>query len=380
MHRMLRARLPLLPRSRRWRAAIAFAMIVSAAWVAGGGYYAQVTFGHLKLMLEREPIEHLVQRADTDDKLRARLEFVREIRTFASRELALPDNRSYRQFVELDREQLLWSVMALPEFSLRPKQWCYPVIGCQSYRSYFQEDRARDMGAQLEAQGHEAIVRPVGAYSTLGWFADPVTNSMLRRGDLSLAELIFHELAHQEVFVRGDTMFNEGYATFVGEQGVREWLRAREQYTALERWESRQQRVHRFNALLREKRGELVHLYASDLPVEAMRHRKNAIFDSIRVSFEQQLVADDPEMADLASWFNRPITNARLASVALYRHWVAAFDALFREVGGDWDAFHAGVAELARSTEPEREVRLNAYLEVSPSANAGARQTASGPH
>lgn len=369
-------RLPLVPRSRRWRVVGALAALVGVGLAAGGSYYIQAALGHMQLMLAREPIEHLVQRADTDEALRERLQLVREMRAFASRELALPDNRSYRQFVELDREQLLWSVMALPEFSLRPKQWCYPVIGCQSYRSYFREDRARDLAEQLEAAGYEAIVRPVGAYSTLGWFADPITDHMLRRGDLSLAELLFHELAHQEVFVRGDTMFNEGYATFVGEQGVREWLRARDQHAALERWESRRQRVHRFNALLREKRAELARLYVSGLPEEAMRHRKNAIFDSIRVSFQQQLVADDPEMADLASWFDRPITNARLASVALYRHWVAAFDVLFRQVDGDWQAFHAAVAELAEYPEAERKARLDAYLELAPTPRGGSRQTA----
>lgn len=369
-------RLPLVPRSRRWRVVGALVALAGVGLAAGGSYYIQAVLGHMQLMLAREPIEHLVQRADTDEALRERLELVREMRAFASRELALPDNRSYRQFVELDREQLLWSVMALPEFSLRLKQWCYPVIGCQSYRSYFREDRARDLAQQLEAAGYEAIVRPVGAYSTLGWFADPVTDQMLRRGDLSLAELLFHELAHQEVFVRGDTMFNEGYATFVGEQGVREWLRARDQHAALERWESRRQRVHRFNAMLRDKRAELARLYASDLPEEAMRHRKNAIFDSIRVRFQQQLVADDPEMADLASWFDRPITNARLASVALYRHWVAAFDVLFHQVDGDWQAFHASVAELADYPEAARKARLNAYLELAPPSGDGSRQTA----
>lgn len=353
-----------LPATRGLRVLIAVAALLIVAMLAGAGYYFQAITGHLWLMLAREPIDEVIARPDIDGRLRDRLELVLEVREFATRELALPDSDSYRSYVELDREQLLWSVTAIPEFSVQPRQWCYPIIGCQSYRSYYSEERARRLAKDLEAEGFDAIVYPVGSYSTLGWFADPVTDIMLRREPLSLAELIFHELSHGKVFVRGDTMFNESYATFVGRQGVREWLRVRGEFDELERLKSRQFRVRRFNHLLRQKRAQLAQLYTSDLPEEAMRRRKSAILDSIRRTFEQELVADDPEMAALSSWFDRPVTNARLASIALYRHWILAFEELYRQHGGDWQAFHDAVQDLAELPDAERQARLNAFLET----------------
>lgn len=338
------------------------ALVAGLIALGAGGYYFQALLGHARLMLTATPIEELVGRPGTDAGLREQLRLVQKIRGFASEKLALPDNESYREYVATGREHLLWSVTAVPELSLTPRQWCYPIIGCQSYRGYFSEERARRFGNRLEREGYEVMVRGVGAYSTLGWLADPVTDIMLRRSNPALAEAIFHELAHQQIYVPGDTRFNEGYATFVGEEGVRQWLRARGELDLLERRQAHRQRMRRFNEMLRDKRDELAALYASERPEEEMRVHKNRIIDSIHREFHRRLVAADPDMARIDSWFDRPVTNARLASIAVYRHWVVAFDELLRRHDGDWAAFHAAVRELAGLPQPLRTARMEAYL------------------
>ena len=340
------------------------------AMSAAGRYYLQAFVGHMQLMLARTPIDEIVRRPATGEHVRERLLLVQEIRQFATKQLALPDNDSYRQYANLERDHLLWSVTALPEFSLTPKQWCYPVIGCQSYRSYFSEERARALGQQLEAAGYAAVVRPVAAYSTLGYFADPVTAPMLRREEQSLAELIFHELAHQRVYVRGDTMFNESYANFVGEEGLRQWLRSRGEHESLARWQARQYRVKRFTELLADTRQHLESLYATELPPAEMRTRKDEILAGMRVRFERELVDDEPAMERFASWFDEPVTNARLARVALYRHWMDAFAELYRREDQDWGRFHAAVEVLADMARPMRTALLEDYLAAAGSAVA----------
>lgn len=360
-----------------------FRMLAAVAVAAAGAtgllfgcstvsYYAQAVGGHARMMLARVSVDDLLERPDTDERLRDRLTLTRDIRDYASNELALPDNQSYRSYASLGREHVIWNVTAVPEFSLSPRQWCYPVVGCQSYRGFFDEQRAHQLGHALEDAGYETVVRGVGAYSTLGRFADPVTDVMLRRSDFSLAEVIFHELAHQRLFIRGDTMFNESYATFVGEAGLRQWLRSRGEDAALRRWEQHRDRLQTFNDLLREARRELAALYASRLPDEEMRHHKAEILASIRVRFDQQLVPADPEIARFTSWFERPVNNARLVGVAVYWHWVPAFEALFDELDGDWKAFHAKVAEIADLPRELRTARMDTYLTVAATTTAAA--------
>lgn len=331
------------------------------AMSAAGRYYLQAVVGHTHLMLARTPIEEVVHRAGTSEHVRERLLLVQEVRRFAIHHLALPDNDSYQQYANLERDHLLWSVTALPEFSLTPKQWCYPVIGCQSYRSYFSEERARSLGRQLEAAGYATLVRPVSAYSTLGNFADPVTAPMLRRDEQALTELIFHELAHQRVYVRGDTMFNESYANFVAEAGLRQWLRSRGEHESLTRWQERQRRLARFTALLADTRASLESLYATKLPPAEMRDRKHELLIGMRARFERELVDDEPAMERFSSWFDEPVTNARLARVARYRHWLDAFAELYRRHERDWAAFHAAVEVLGNMARPMRTALLEDY-------------------
>lgn len=339
-------------------AGLAVAAIVGVFTTTTGRYYAQAVVGHAELMLAREPIAEVLQRPATEPELEQRLVTARAIRDFASDQLALPDNDSYRSYVDVGRDQLLWNVTAVPEFSLAPKEWCYPIVGCQSYRGYFRETRARTVEQELETMGYVASVRPVSAYSTLGIFTDPLTSTMLQRDDSGLAELIFHELAHQQVFIGGDTMFNESYANFVGEQGVREYLRSRGEHEVLARWERRRQQAHRFQRLLADTRAELKELYDRQLPPAEMRQHKRTIIRNMEQRFSTELVADTPAMRRFAEWFEQPVTNARLAHVALYQHWHKAFAELYRQHDRDWRAFHAAVEDLADLSKSRRTAQL----------------------
>lgn len=348
---------------RRWiLPAVAGLLLVGGSVAAGtetARFYGQMVLGHAQLMLARTPIPEVLQQPGTDSELRKRLMLVRDIRTFASGDLDLPDNDSYRDYVELEGDAVVWSVTAVPEFSLEPKQWCYPVVGCQSYRGYFDETRARGLGRELEAAGYATSVRPVRAYSTLGHFADPVTSAMLERDDPALAELIFHELAHQRVFVSDDTLFNESYANFVGMQGTRDWLRARGDQATLSRWQARQRRQQRFYALLETTRAELAALYQRELPPAEMRARKESIIARLETRFRAEILADEPAMARYAAWFDEPVTNARLARVDTYHRWLDSFAALYERHGGDWGAFHDAVEDLAALPRAERVARLD---------------------
>ena len=203
------------------RAAVAIAVI---ATLSGGCYLLQSAEGQLSLMSKREPIARVIDEPSTSPKLRAQLQSVTAIRNFASRELELPDNGSYRKYADIGRPYVVWNVVAAPEFSVEPKKWCFPIVGCVAYRGYFVEAKARHFAAGLHAQGYDVVVGGVAAYSTLGHFDDPILSTMVNWDDVELAAIIFHELTHQLLYVRNDASFNEALATTVEEEGVRRWL------------------------------------------------------------------------------------------------------------------------------------------------------------
>jgi predicted aminopeptidase len=190
-------------------------LIVTVAVVLGVGsacssldYYKQALSGQMEVVSKREPLDEVVQSPDTPEPLRARLRTIQRMRDFASSELALPNNGSYRSYADLGRPFVVWNVFASPELSLEPMEWCYPFVGCLSYRGYFERDEAVQLAAELDGQGMEAWVGGVPAYSTLGWFDDPLLNTFVAWPEGRLAELIFHELAHQRLYLGGETEFN----------------------------------------------------------------------------------------------------------------------------------------------------------------------------
>lgn len=309
-----------------------------------GCYLSHLTTGQYELLSRREPMDGVVADAARSDDLRRRLGLVIEARAFASRHLQLPDNDSYRDYADLGRPFALWNVFAAPEFSLYGKTWCYPFSGCVEYRGYFDEARARADAADLQAEGWDVHVGGVPAYSTLGWFDDPVLSTMLRWDDERLIETLFHELAHQQLYIEDDTEFNESFASFVGQEGLRQFRAARGEPPPDAEAQRHEQQ---FLELLMGARSRLQALYTQPLNLEAMRAQKQAEFARLRADYAA-LKETWNGYADYDGWFNGELNNATLLPVGLYNRRVPEFAALFRAVGGDWRLFYEKARALAK--------------------------------
>ncbi len=325
-------------------------------WLSGCatvGWYGQAARGQIEMLCKREPIDRLMANPDTPDGLRDRLATALEAREFAMAELGLPDSRSYTYYADLERDAAVWNVIATPRFSMRPKTWCFPLVGCLAYRGYFRPEAAHRYAERLAEQGYDTIVSPAVAYSTLGWFADPVLNTMLAYDDTWLAGLIFHELAHEKLYVRDDTAFNEAYARLVEREGVRRWLLQRDEHERLREWESDQVRQQGFVDLLLTTRVELIELYAQDLPDDEMAHARQQRFQALRErirDFGEQHGTDR-----YAGWLRIEINNAHLASVATYEAGVAAFARLLKDdCAQDLECLHAEASRMADRSPAER--------------------------
>ena len=328
------------------------------------GYYAQAVQGHIKILLARRSIDSLLAEPTTPPSLKERLRLVQEIRDFASRELHLPENGSYRSYADIKRTAVVYNVIAAPEFSLQPLTWCFPFAGCVSYRGYYDPQAAESFAATLRQQGYETDLYGVSAYSTLGWFDDPALNTFIDRPDAVLAGQIFHELAHQQIYVKDDSSFNEAFAEVVEDEGVKCWLARRGQTPtpAAMKAEDRQQD---FVDLLLQSRRELEALYASGKAVEAMREEKKAVFARLRQRYQRLRDEEWQGYSGFDRWFERPVNNARLAAVATYHDRKPPFLALLRQADGDLVRFYHEVAELARRPRAERD-KILAELTTKP--------------
>lgn len=343
---------------RRWLGAAA---VISLLMVTSGcatiGYYGQSIKGHLGVMAKAEPIEELVNDARTPPALKTKLQEVLAIRAFASGYLALADNGSYRSYADIGRPYVVWNVFAAPELSLQPKQWCFLIVGCVRYRGYYSRENAEDFAAGLRTEGYDIYVSGVPAYSTLGWFDDPVLNTMLGWSDVRLAGLIFHELAHQELFIKGDTAFNESFATAVEQVGVLRWLAAEKGPQAIANYQKRLHRRSQFEELIQGTRGRLQSLYESELSDAEKRAGKQRILEQMRNRYAR-LKADWGGYTGYDPWFEAPLNNARFAAVSAYGQYVPAFLALLRHKGGDLEAFYEAARRLGRLEPEERQAKL----------------------
>ncbi|HET7757002.1 MAG TPA: aminopeptidase [Steroidobacteraceae bacterium] len=344
------------------RAAAWRALLVAVACVLQSGcgtlYLMQAAAGQWRLLRSRVPIDRVLADPHTPAALRSRLAEVDEARAFASRELGLPDNRSYRSYADIGRRYVVWNVVAAPEFSLRPKRWCFPVAGCVAYRGYFDEQRARDFAAALAVRGYDVVVEGVPAYSTLGAFADPVLSSMLRYGDDELIATIFHELAHQLLYVRGDSRFNEAFATTVEDAGLERWLEYRGAGERIGRFREEQSQEAALLALVSRCRTRLAKLYASGLAVAAMRERKAALLAQLAADIGTLEGREAVRFPLYDRWIDRGLNNAELASVATYYECLPGFQRLLAEQGGDLGRFYAAARRLARAGRTERDAQL----------------------
>jgi predicted aminopeptidase len=311
-------------------------LLVAAAASLPGCYYVHLAAGQMELNRRREPIAALTADAATDGTLRRRLAFADQAREFAMTALALPDNGSYRTYADLGRKYATWNLFAAPEFSVRPRQFCYPVAGCVAYRGYFDEKRAGRAAERLAKRGLDVYVGPSIAYSTLGHFKDPVLNTMLAYTDAELAALIFHELAHQAVYAASDSDFSEAFATVVEQEGVRRFLAATGRDAEVARFLERRDREQRLAALMVESRGKLAALYAGGVPPERMRAEKSAEFERLRASLAAQ--GAPPAGA---------LNNARLVAVSAYHRCVPALAGELARLSGDLPAFYAEMRRLA---------------------------------
>jgi predicted aminopeptidase len=324
----------------------------------GGCYLMQAANGQYRLLHARVPIDTLLADPGTPPELRARLTEVHAARTFASHELALPDNDSYRSYADIGRPFVVWNVVAAPEFSLQPKRWCFPVAGCVAYRGYFHEQRARDLALELEARGFDVVVEGVPAYSTLGKFADPVISSMLRYDDDELAATIFHELAHQLIYVRNDSEFNEAFATTVEEVGLTRWLERQGEAQRIGRFHTEQEREAALLALLKAARARLAALYESGAPVAELRERKRQLLAELAADIRALERRQGVHYPVYDEWIAAGLNNAQLAAVATYYDCVPGFKRLLATENDDLARFYAAVRELAKQPRDERHALL----------------------
>lgn len=348
--------LPRLTDCRRLCRAGTAAALLLVSGCADLGYYLQSIDGQLKLNAARRPIEQVIADPATPDLLKQRLERAAAIRAFASSELHLPDNGSYRKYADLGRPFAVWNVFAAEEFSVEPHQWCFPIAGCVGYRGYFSHEAAVAYADELRAAALEVHVGGVPAYSTLGWFDDPLMNTFIHYPEYELARLIFHELAHQVAYVKGDSEFNESFAVAVEMEGVERWI-AQHGDAAMRAGAARiRERRAQFIALVTATRDRLKELYSRQIAVDAMRERKAGVFADLQRDYLRLRQAWDG-FAGYDAFFENA-NNAHLASISIYNTLVPAMQRLLARKNGDLAAFYAEARRLAALEKAGRDAAL----------------------
>jgi predicted aminopeptidase len=341
------------------RIALPLLAIAALGGCATLGYYAQAIGGEMDILGRARNIDAVVDDPTTPATTRRKLELVLAVRRFAIEKLDLPDSRSYLTYTDLKRPHALWNVFVAPEFSTTPREWCFPIAGCVSYRGYFSEKSADEFAAERRAVGDDVFVGGVSAYSTLGWFNDPVLSTVLNRSDTELAGLIFHELGHQKLYVQGDSAFDESFATVVELEGVRRWVVQHNDPGAFERYRRHLARRDDFVALVLDYRKRLDALYASNADAAAKRERKRALFDALRADYAKRKERWGGDNG-YDAWFAKDLNNAKLAAVGTYYKYVEPLQRLLAEHDGNLPAFYAAAKDLAELPQEERAARLNA--------------------
>ena len=325
------------------------------------GYYAQSIGGQMAVWDKEQSIDELLAAPSTAGPLRGKLQTVLAIREFASSALALPENDSYRSYADLQRPYVVWNVFAAQPFEMSLKRWCFPFAGCVGYRGYFSKTDAEDFAQQVAREGLETYVSGVAAYSTLGWFDDPLLSTVMKRSPARIAGLIFHELAHQQLYVEGDTAFNEGFATTVQLEGVRRWLDKNGDEQQRQDYAQFQRQQNDFVTLVIEARDKLQTIYGQPLPVAEMVAHKKTIKTELKQQYQQLKKQWDIPVAKSTgydAWFAQDLNNAQLAAVTTYRDYVPAFQRLLAKQGGDLAAFYRASAELGEMPKEKRSTVL----------------------
>ena len=335
--------------------AIFLCVLAAATSGCAAPYYWQAITGQLELLRKREPIEDVIADPSADPALKTTLARIAEIRRFSVDELQLPSTDSYTSYVALDRPYVVWNVVATAEFSVDPERWCFPFAGCVAYRGYFDKAAADRFAAELAAEGFDVNSGGSTAYSTLGYFADPVLSTMVNGGEQYVASLLFHELAHQKLYIKDDSEFSEAFAMVVEELGTERWLTQHGTAADLARYRLRRERRAQFGELIAAQQARLRAIYASGFAPEELRAEKDRAFATLHAEYDA-LKADWQGNTDYDAWFAQPLNNATLASVATYTRWLPALRGRVQEAG--LAAFYADAAALAKLDDAEREQEL----------------------
>lgn len=359
---------------RRYRCRLVIVLTCLLCGCSTVGYYYQSARGQLDLMCRAHDIDYLLKDDNAAPPVQRRLEQVRAMRRFASEKLELPDNESYKSYVELNRDYALWNVFAAPPLSVLPHKWCFPIVGCVVYRGYFKETDAEAYARSLQDQGLETYVAGVPAYSTLGWFDDPVLSTVLNYPDAELAGLIFHELAHQVAYAKGDSVFNESFATTVEMEGVERWLKQGGRWDDLGAYRLQRRRNDEVVKTILDYRDRLAEVYGADRSRAWKLERKAEIIAKLRQRY-QQMISGWPGYHGYGRWFTQDLNNAHFAVIAAYHDRVPAFQALLARRGGDLGAFYEAAKKLARESASRRGELLD---ELAGTASSVTEPAASG--
>lgn len=323
-------------------------------------FYRQAIVGQYQILTRQERIDKLIAKTNTPPELRAKLQRVEEIRHFAEAKLKLPAGSHYRKYADLGRPYVVWNVFAAPELSLKPYTWWYPIVGRASYRGFFAEADARDYARQLEEQGYDVCIGGVPTYSTLGWFEDPILNTFIDLPEADFVDTVFHELAHQKLFVPGDTEFNEAFATSVAQEGVRQWFAAHGDVQSVKKYETEHEQDAEFTRLVLGTIDELQKLYADpSLTIEVRRAGKQRAIEQLRARYEK-LKATWHEPAPFDGWIASPINNAKLGTIATYNELAPLFDKVLKSCHGDWAKFYDTIGSIVKLPPDKRRQALSA--------------------
>lgn len=326
-------------------------------------FYSQAAMGQAEILRKSRPFDEVRKDREVAASVKGRLDVVDDIRAYAKAELGLPSDRQYDRYADLGRDHVVWVVFAAPELSMEAKTWTYPFLGKLEYRGYFKEKDARRLAAELEGDGYDVYLGGVDAYSTLGVFRDPILNTFVHRHDALLAELLFHELTHQRLYLSGDTDFNEALATAVGEEGARRWLRARGRFDDLAAYERDGKSVQAFVSLAMEVREDLEVVYANEsLDDEGKRHEKTRVLQGFRDRAEELNRRLGGKLR-VEKWFEKPVNNARLNSLETYYEMVPAFERLLAECGGDLERFFDRLETMKRMKRDDRRRALGVAVD-----------------
>jgi len=345
---------------------MAIVLFAASLLLAGCGetaYYWQAGMGQMEILRKRRPIEEVLADSVESEVVKTKLRLVLQVREYGGKLMAMPQDGSYRYYADLKRDYVSWLVVASQRFAVKEVTQCYLVVGCLGYRGYFDPEDAKAFAADLTQEGYDVTVRPVRAYSTLGWFDDPVLNTYIRSSDLNLISTILHEQAHQVLFIKGDTAFNESFATFVEEEGVHQFLKQKGSKgdALIEHYKKADADQALFQQIVLNGRKQLETLYKKTLPPVEMERAKAETFEAMRNEYRKQKKSF--EVLNYDHWFNRDLNNAHLVGVQQYYSWVGAFRQLFRQEDSDFPRFFAAVRLLSELPEEQRTARLKALEE-----------------